>query len=426
MPRARFTRPGSDKAPGPWGTITGTTVVNGDAAVTLSGCPDPVSLAALTSAEIMVAAAFISKAVGGMAYRASDKASVVRRAILRNHGTPDPTPTPAPTPAPDPVPTPAPDPTPDPTPDPDPTGDVLVPVTRDGIPGYATPAELLAGITTTPAPPVQVTYITPRSTGVMPDEQHAMLPRIVRAATAMLGTAHGLMLVGPAGTGKTYMARQVAQILDLPCQVIRTGPADTRTVYDGYHLPGTGVYVSTSFREWWEHGGVACLDEADNGSPACSTFLNGALSMEPGGVIRFPDGDVPRHPAALPIATANTWMDGPDPEYARQAQDTAFINRFPGRYFIDYDQDMERRMVMAYADPDRPALVASLTRWVDYCHGWRANIIANRVRRMPVTIRNMDYGARLLAVDAPWDEVLEETIHAGVDADMIRTLAPSV
>jgi hypothetical protein len=401
--------------------ITGTTVVNGDAAVTLSGCPDPVSLAALTSAEIMVTAAYISKEVGGIAYRASDKASVVRRAILRNHGTPDPTPTPAPTPAPDPVPTPAPDPTPDPTPDPDPAGDVLVPVTRDGIPGYATPAELLAGAGIIPGRTITEHRVSfpDRDAITLPDLHHPVLPDVVGIMGAAEHAPHlrHLLLVGPAGTGKSTIAEDAAKALDTEIRAQACGPQDTRADWLGF-IDANGRYHRTPFRDAYEHGGIFLMDEMDAANAGVLVKINQALSM---GWYEFPDSRITRHPTFRVIATANTYGKGADRQYVgRQPLDAATLNRFPVTLEVDYCDEVDEASVMMFATTD--SIRAQLTDWLAWCRNVRQQSDANRLGII-TSPRSLGAGAALIA-GLGWsiDRVKRATLLAGLKADVIATL----
>lgn len=421
--RARFNRPGSDKPAGPFGTLTGVAVVYGEPVVTLTGYSEPgLPVTALQANECMVVAAFLGR--GREAYNATDKWAVVARMIREHAGnTTPPTPPTPPTPTPDPIPDP--DPTPeDPMPDPTTTPGVLVPATVDGVPTFLTPSDLIGDLIgnrpTGPTGTIQVVTLG-RITN-LPEIHHPLLPRIVRTVGAMRGTGHGILLVGPAGSGKTTLARQAADALSMESFVIPSGPADLPSKFFGF-IDGNGNYHNTAFRLWWENGGVGVFDELDAANPACATAMNAALAMPAGQTFHFPDGPVPRHPDAVAIATANTWMTGGDPEYARQAQDAAVVDRFPNRFQVPYSLDTDRAVAMQYATTTD--LHGLLGRWVDYCFAFRDNVDRHRVRNVRISARTIEAGARLLAGGFTPAETREQTLDAGRDAETLALLHPT-
>lgn len=433
--KARFNRPGSDKPAGVFGTITGVGVrPDGVPVVFLSERNRPVPVPILQANECMVVAAFLGR--GQEAYKAKDKCDVVARMIREHAGntilTPDdligdpaptPDPTPDPIPDPDPIPTPE-DPMPDPTPTPD--GDVLIPATINGEPRYINMDTLMAYYTAQnpapwqPASTIQV--VTPDRVTDLPQIHHPLLPRIIRTVGAMRGTGHGILLVGPAGSGKTTLARQAADALGMESFVIPSGPADLPSKFFGF-IDGNGNYHNTAFRLWWENGGVGVFDELDAANPACATAMNAALAMPAGQTFHFPDGPVPRHPDAVAIATANTWMTGGDPEYARQAQDAAVVDRFPNRFQVPYSLDTDRAVAMQYATTTD--LHGLLGRWVDYCFAFRDNVDRHRVRNVRISARTIEAGARLLAGGFTPAETREQTLDAGRDAETLALLHPT-
>lgn len=233
------------------------------------------------------------------------------------------------------------------------------------------------------------------------ETHHPMIKEIVGCMKAR----NAVWLVGPAGTGKSYMARQAAEAFGLPVFAqsfcIQSSKADLL----GAIVPGTGELIRTPFRDAWEHGGVFLQDEADAANPAIMVVLNDAIAAKVGTPIRFPDGDVPRHENFRVIATANTWGTGPDAEYiGRVKQDASTNDRFT-MLWVDYDRDLERKLVV-------DILGDKADRWLSRC--WERRDAA-RVsgERIVVSTRGIVEGARLIAVGFTMDRAFEVRIEKG-------------
>jgi cobaltochelatase CobS len=165
---------------------------------------------------------------------------------------------------------------------------------------------------------------------------HRMLPALI----GDLQLRHNVMLVGPAGTGKSHMAQQAAEALGTEFYSIPMGPATPESRLVGY-MDANGQYVRTLFREAYESGGVFLFDEIDNSSPGVLIVMNGALAN---GHMAFPDAMVARHPDFRCVATANTYGRGPDRKYVgRQAIDGTTLDRFTVET-IDYDESLEEAL----------------------------------------------------------------------------------
>jgi cobaltochelatase CobS len=98
---------------------------------------------------------------------------------------------------------------------------------------------------------------------------------LLRLATHLSGSRRNIWLAGPAGSGKTTAAHQVADKLGLPFDshgAIRT-PFQVTGHYDIH-----GTYRPSQFRRIFENGGVILLDEIDASDPNAMMELNQALS----------------------------------------------------------------------------------------------------------------------------------------------------
>ena len=163
--------------------------------------------------------------------------------------------------------------------------------------------------------------------------QHYLLPLVVKSLKAR---CH-IWLVGPAGSGKTTLAASAANELGLTHVALSVCGQTTKTDLLGY-VDAYGVYRGTCFRQAYEHGGVFCLDEIDNGNANVLAVLNSSLASE---YTTFPDKAVQRHENFIVVACANTYGLGATGGYVGRTQvDAATLDRF---FFIEmpYDDGLE-------------------------------------------------------------------------------------
>lgn len=149
-----------------------------------------------------------------------------------------------------------------------------------------------------------------------------------------------MILVGPAGSGKTQIAVQCAEVLERTHYSISVNEHTSKTDFLGY-MDANGKIVKTNFRKAFEEGGVFIIDEIDCANPNILTIINSALSN---GFCPFPDGMIQRHADFLCICTANTFGEGENVHYiGRNVLDAATRDRFT-TMFIDYDDKIERAL----------------------------------------------------------------------------------
>lgn len=174
---------------------------------------------------------------------------------------------------------------------------------------------------------------------------HALLERVLKLYTAQV-SKRNVMLVGPAGSGKTTLAEQLAEVLNTTFAAISCSPGMSETKVLGRVTPRiTGdeasVYETTPIVEAYVNGGVILFDELDNADASILTAFN---SMLANGYVMLPNGQrATRHEATLIIGTANTYGHGADRIYVgRNALDGATLDRFTGTTLdMDYDKGVE-------------------------------------------------------------------------------------
>ena len=151
--------------------------------------------------------------------------------------------------------------------------------------------------------------------------RHANYEALLRSIRARCN----VWLVGPAGSGKTSAAENVAEDLGLPFYSKSVGPQTSEAGLLGYQ-DANGRTVRTLLREAFEHGGVFLLDEIDSANPAVLVVVNALLAN---GACGFPDAVVKKHPDFVLVAGANTVGQGADRQYVgRQQIDAATLDRF--------------------------------------------------------------------------------------------------
>lgn len=148
-----------------------------------------------------------------------------------------------------------------------------------------------------------------------------------------------LYMYGPAGCGKSYTAKQIAEALGL--DYYETSQAMFAHELKGYG-DAKGEFVPTAFYRAFTKGGLFFLDEVDASAPEALVVMNNAIANKR---FDFPViGNVDAHPNFRVIAAGNTRMTGATIAYtARQMQDTSFKNRF---FFalVGYDERIEREI----------------------------------------------------------------------------------
>src|SRR5690625_241719 len=206
-----------------------------------------------------------------------------------------------------------------------------------------------------------------------------------------------VMLVGPAASGKTTVAENVAKVLDLPFHPMSIGLQTSKGDLMGVKF-ADGSYQPSPLRKAYEHGGVVLLDEFDAGHAGVNTIINAATANA---VCGFPDGTVKRHKDFICIVAMNTWGWGANDQYVgRNKLDAATLDRFL-KLPWEYDEDLERE-------------IAGNREWTDRVQALRR--AAGKVQaKVLISPRASINGADLLAAGFDWDEVENMTIWNGVD-----------
>lgn len=162
-------------------------------------------------------------------------------------------------------------------------------------------------------------------------QPHEQLKRLIEAGM------RNIWMVGPAGCGKSTMARMTAKELNLPYLCISCGIGTSATEFLGYKYP---TRESTKFAEYYAKPSIILIDEMTALDPAVGQVLNAALANDE---IETTTGLVSRNPECIIIATSNTFGSGASRQYVANNQlDTSTIDRFIGGIIeVDYSVDYE-------------------------------------------------------------------------------------
>ena len=190
-------------------------------------------------------------------------------------------------------------------------------------------------------------------------------------------------LVGPTGSGKSILARQVAEALGKFFS--KTGQVIAPHDIMGY-MRADGTYQSTPCREAIDAGGVHLFDEMDSYSPRALLAANGLVDSSSIGY--FPDA--PRWidiSDTTFIAAMNTWGAGATQEYTgRAVLDASTMRRFV-QIEIGYDAAIEE------------ALAGDHTEWLDMVRKVRAGVEAQGISGHPIATSHLVDGIMLMTGD---------------------------
>lgn len=132
-------------------------------------------------------------------------------------------------------------------------------------------------------------------------------------------------LVGPAGSGKNYICKQVAKMLGLNFYF-------SNAVTQEYKITGftdaNGIYHESQFYKAFKNGGLFMVDEMDASISETLIILNAAIAN---GYFDFPApiGYVEAHEDFRIVAAGNTYGYGADMQYVGRNQlDMASLDRF--------------------------------------------------------------------------------------------------
>lgn len=187
-----------------------------------------------------------------------------------------------------------------------------------------------------------------------------------KVKTLIKAGMNNIWMVGPAGCGKSTIARNTSKELDVPYLCISCGIGTSATEFVGYKYPNR---EATKFAEFYAKKSIILIDEMTALDPSVAQVINAALAN---GEIETTTGTVLRHPECVIIATSNTFGNGADRQYVANNQlDASTIDRFIGAIVnVDYSSEYESQF-------DKEV--------VEYVKALRSCIKKNSLRRIAST-----------------------------------------
>lgn len=253
--------------------------------------------------------------------------------------------------------------------------------------------------------------------GDLQEQTHPMFEKVLRLTSAGLN----VLLTGPAGSGKTHLAAQVARAmgLDFGAISITAGASESQLV--GRLLPtgegGRFEYSESPFVRIYENGGVYLIDEIDAGDPNMLLVINTALAN--GSFyceLRTGREKVVRHEKTILIGAANTFGTGADAMYTGRSQlDAATLDRW---YVVqmDYNPALEASIIGLDNVPNikrwKPCApptdqeVLKMGRWV---LDLREKVLKAKLRRV-VSTRAVQKAVTAHKAGIPFDEVCKDIL----------------
>lgn len=213
-----------------------------------------------------------------------------------------------------------------------------------------------------------------------------------------------VMLIGPAGTGKNVICKQVAKALNLDFHF-------TNAVTQEYKLTGfidaNGTFHETEFYKAFKDGGIFMLDEIDASIPEVLVILNAAIANR---YFDFPNGKIEAHKDFRVVAAGNTFGLGASYEYVGRNQlDAASLDRF-AQIEINYSATIENSLT------DDSALLNFIRKFRKEC---QKNGINHVVSYRSIT--RMDKMVKMM----PADKVLKACLIKNLEQDDINMIVKS-
>jgi hypothetical protein len=179
---------------------------------------------------------------------------------------------------------------------------------------------------------------------LIPDKPRLGTPHILFGYALVLAEARQpIYLVGPAGTGKSHLLRQLAAYMGVQYAETPMSQGATRGDLLGRHT--VDGFIPAAFLPIYSGGGVFNFEEIDASDPSLLIVLNNALAGD--ALYNSSDGEMySRSDDFIASATANTLALGANREYTgRDRLDAATIDRWRmGRIFLPLDRSIEKAM----------------------------------------------------------------------------------
>ena len=163
-------------------------------------------------------------------------------------------------------------------------------------------------------------------------------------------------LWGPSGTGKSYMAKQIASLLEM--NLTKAGKITEPYSVLGYNDPQGRYQITPSFIAAL-YGNLLFLDELDNGNPDTQVVLNDIYSEllnkldNPNEVCEVTFGtdvNVDIHPNFRMLGAGNTSGEGENEAFSSRGKMDESIQERMTPIYVDYDDRVEEKILKDYPE----------------------------------------------------------------------------
>lgn len=238
---------------------------------------------------------------------------------------------------------------------------------------------------------------------------HHLFPVLLRRLTRHDNVA----LVGPAGSGKSHVAAQCAEALNIGFRFTNFNAQSSKSDLIGF-IDAAGYYHRTAFRDAYETGTLFLADEFDACNPGVALVLNGAIAN---GHCEFPDGQIKRHCNFYMVAAMNTFGRGASRVYnGRNQLDAATLDRYSILEWT-YDVKIEQSLIAHL-----PTIAHD---WLNYVHACREQITHHALPLVAST-RSITMGAAALCDGETWEVVEEDYLWRGAPKESVTKVHSAI
>ncbi len=265
--------------------------------------------------------------------------------------------------------------------------------------------------------PARIVLDGDRAPVTLSEHSHPLFEKVLR----LVRSGVSVMLVGPAGAGKSYLGKQVAKALGRKFGTLHCSAGVSESQVTGWLLPvgegGAFKFQPSHFATLYTEGdAVFLIDEIDRADANMLTVLNGALAN---GTLHIPQCvDRPawaRGDNMAIIAAANTFGTGADSQYVGAGQlDAATLDRFYIVY-MGYDAALEHAIAGLPYTPGKawsaaPAPTAQeLAALGEWALNLRERVEAAKLRRV-VSTRMIQKAIAARQAGIPADELKRDLL----------------
>lgn len=248
--------------------------------------------------------------------------------------------------------------------------------------------------------PQRVVVETPKGNTEFSGLTHKMFDKVLKATYNNIPC----FLTGPAGTGKSFLCKQVAEALKIPFYFSNALTQEYKVT--GF-VDANGTFHTTPFYEAFKNGGLFMLDEVDASVPEVLVLINDAIANKR---FAFPNGEqIEAHDDFRVITAGNTFGTGADAEYCGRYQlDASTLNRYiivP----IGYDERLEK------------ALTDDNTELITFAHQFRKACDTVGIKHL-CTYRNLTQINTLEKVFEDLTFTLQSCLTKNLSADDVRII----